>query len=131
MQNDDERQIRELLATWMTASRAGDVQTVLSLMADDAVFLVPGGVVMHKADFAAQARAQAGPDGVHFDGNSEIEELQVLGDWAFMRTRLTVVATPPGGRPATRAGHTLTILRKEHGKWVLARDANLLAPVPQ
>jgi len=30
-----------------------------------------------------------------------------------------------------RAGHTLTILHKEKGKWVIARDANLLAPVPR
>jgi hypothetical protein len=29
-----------------------------------------------------------------------------------------------------RAGHTLSILRKRDGRWVLARDANLLAPVP-
>ena len=26
-------------------------------------------------------------------------------------------------------GHTLTILKKEHGKWLLARDANLLSSV--
>jgi ketosteroid isomerase-like protein len=36
--------------------------------------------------------------------------------------------TPPEGEPVRRAGYTLTILRKEpSGKWVLARDANLLA----
>jgi len=29
----------------------------------------------------------------------------------------------------TRAGHTLTILKKQNGNWVLARDANMLAPV--
>lgn len=28
-----------------------------------------------------------------------------------------------------RAGHTLSVLRKQDGRWVLARDANLLAPV--
>jgi ketosteroid isomerase-like protein len=27
----------------------------------------------------------------------------------------------------TRNGHTLTILRKEQGNWLLVRDANLLA----
>jgi hypothetical protein len=27
-----------------------------------------------------------------------------------------------------RAGHTLTIFHKEDGKWLLARDANMLAP---
>jgi hypothetical protein len=26
-----------------------------------------------------------------------------------------------------RAGHTLHVLRKERGRWVIARDANLLA----
>jgi hypothetical protein len=29
----------------------------------------------------------------------------------------------------TRSGHTLSILRKQEGKWLLARDANMLAPV--
>ena len=28
-----------------------------------------------------------------------------------------------------RAGHTLTVFRKTDGKWLLARDANLLSPV--
>jgi hypothetical protein len=29
-----------------------------------------------------------------------------------------------------RAVHTLSILNKQNGKWVLARDANMLSPVP-
>jgi hypothetical protein len=28
-----------------------------------------------------------------------------------------------------RAGNTLTVLRKENGKWLLARDAHLLTDV--
>lgn len=128
--HNDEQEIRQLVSTWMAASRAGDVDTVLSLMADDAVFLVPGQPVMRKADFAAAARAQAGKDAPQFDGSSEIQELQILGDWAFMWARLTVIVTPPGGAESmTRAGHTLTILKKQDGRWVLARDANMLAPV--
>ena len=127
---DDKQEIRELVSTWMAASKAGDVEKVLSLMADDAVFLVPGRPIMRKADFAAAARAQAGPDAPQFDGSSEIHEIKILGDWAFMWTKLTVVATPPGGgQSVRRAGHTLSILKKENGKWVLARDANLLSPV--
>jgi hypothetical protein len=39
---DDERAIRELIATWLRASQAGDTQTVLSLMTDDVIFMVPG-----------------------------------------------------------------------------------------
>ncbi len=44
------------MSTWMAASRVGDVQKVLSLMTDDAVFLMPGQSVMRKADFAAAMR---------------------------------------------------------------------------
>ena len=128
MQND-EQEIREVVSRWMAASKAGDVDTVLSLMADDVVFLVPGQPVMRRADFASKARAQSGQDAPQIDGSSEIQEIKVLGEWAFMWTRLTVVMTPPNGaQPVRRAGHTLTILKKQDGRWVIARDANLLAP---
>jgi uncharacterized protein (TIGR02246 family) len=124
----DEQQIRQLVADWMSASQAGNVDKVLSLMADDAVFLAAGQPVMRKADFAAAARAQAGPGGPKMQAHSEIQELRVLGDWAFMWTHLRVVVMPPGASAITRAGHTLTGLKKEGGKWLLARDANMLAP---
>ena len=39
---DDETAIRALIATWMQASQQGDIDTVLSLMTDDVVFMVPG-----------------------------------------------------------------------------------------
>ena len=128
MQND-EQEIRALVWKWMAATKAGDVDTVLSLMADDVVFLVAGGPAMRKSDFASKAQAQSGQDAPTIDGSSEIQEIKVLGDWAFMWTRLTVVMTPPNGaRSVRRAGHTLSILRKQNGRWVIARDANLLAP---
>jgi uncharacterized protein (TIGR02246 family) len=128
--DNDEREIRQLVETWMAATRAGDNERILPLIADDAIFLVPGRPVMRKHEFAAQGRAQTGKDAPRIDGTSEIQEIRVLGDWAFMWTKLTVVATPvDGSPPATRAGHTLSILRKDQGKWRLARDANLLAPV--
>jgi uncharacterized protein (TIGR02246 family) len=40
--SDDERSIRELLTKWFDATEKGDTQTVLSLMTDDVVFMVPG-----------------------------------------------------------------------------------------
>jgi uncharacterized protein (TIGR02246 family) len=125
----DEQEIRQLIATWMSATRSGDVATVLSLMADDVVFLLPGREPMRKAEFAAAAKQQSSQEGPKIDGSSEIQEIKVVGDWAFMWTRLKVVVTPPGAaKSMTRAGHTLSVLKKENGKWVLARDANMLAP---
>lgn len=127
---NDEQEIRQLVSTWMTASQAGDVDKVLSLMTDDVVFLVPGQPAMRKADFAAAMRAQSRADAPRFEGSSEIQEIEILGDWAFMWTELTVRVSPRDGTQSmTRAGHTLTILKKQDGKWVLARDANMLAPV--
>lgn len=127
---DDELQIRALITTWMTATKAGDVNTVLDLITDDAVFLIPGRPPMLKNEFEKGMRAQASGQAPKFDGKSEIQEIEVCGDRAFMWTKLAVTATPPDGSlPIERAGHTLTVLKKENGKWRIARDANLLAPV--
>ena len=126
---DDEQLIRDLVRSWMDATKAGNTPAVLDLMTDDVVFLRPGHPPMRKAEFAAGAKAQQAGQAPRFDGTSEVQEIKVLGEWAFMWTRLTVVATPPdGSAPVKRAGHTLTILRKEGGRWKVARDANMLAP---
>jgi len=123
--SEDERAIRELVATWMRASEAGDAETVLSLMADDALFMTPGREPFGKREFADAARSMKG---VRMEAASDIKELKVLGEWAYLRNYIKVTMTPPGGEPMRRAGYTLTILRKEpDGKWRLVRDANLLA----
>lgn len=127
--NSDEAQIRELVTTWMAATKANDVDAIRQLMTEDVVFLVPGKPVMRKADFIAAARAQAAGNAPQFDGRSEIREVQVSGDWGFMWSQLTVIVTPPDGAASTQlSGHTLTVFRREEGQWLLARDANLLAP---
>jgi uncharacterized protein (TIGR02246 family) len=124
---EDERAIRELVATWMSASRAGDTETVLSLIADDAQFMVVGQQPFGKDAFRA---ASQGQKDLAIEGTSDIREIKVLGDWAWLRNYLTVTVTPPGAPPIRRAGWTLTILRKtDAGKWVLMRDANLMTKV--
>jgi uncharacterized protein (TIGR02246 family) len=118
------RAIRDLVATWMKASQAGDLETVLSLMADDVVFMVPGREPFGKEAFAA---ASQGMKDMRMQGTSDILELQVLGNWAYLRNYIQVTMPLLGGKPVKRAGYTLTILRKQpDGRWLLARDANLL-----
>uniref|UniRef100_A0A9E7ZYD1 SgcJ/EcaC family oxidoreductase n=1 Tax=Bosea sp. NBC_00436 TaxID=2969620 RepID=A0A9E7ZYD1_9HYPH len=122
--SDDELAIRQVVETWMAASRSGDLDTVLGLMAEDVVFMVPGREPFGKAAFAALSK---GAGGSLVEGTSEIVELKVLGDWAFIRNRIAMQMTPPGSELVRRAGYTLTLLRKEaDGQWRLARDANLL-----
>jgi len=126
--SEDERAIRNLIQTWIAATQAGDYAKVLSLMADDVVFLVPGQPPFGKEAFAATAQAMKG---VRIDSKSDLQEVIVAGDWAFCRTHLVVAMTPPNGEVTRRSGHTLAILHKEpDGRWLLARDANLLAKQP-
>jgi uncharacterized protein (TIGR02246 family) len=123
----DEQQIRDLIATWMKATKAGDIDAVLELMTDDVVFLQPGqNPMVGKAAFAATAKSQPGQPKPRFDGTSEIQEIKVIGDWAYAWAKLTVVVTPHGGAQMMRSGHTLSVFRKESGRWLLARDANML-----
>ena len=99
----DEQAIRDLVVTWLDATKRGDVATVLSLMADDVVFMVPGQEPFGKEAFAASA---AKMQNVVIDGTSDIQELTILGDWAWMRNRLKVTITRPKGKRARRSEYT-------------------------
>jgi uncharacterized protein (TIGR02246 family) len=130
MQPTDEQQIRELVQKWMAATKAGDTQTVLNLMTDDVVFLLAGRPPMTKAEFVSLSAAQPKTAAPQIDGQSEIQEIKILGDWAFMWSKLRMEVRPSGAtEPMIRAGHTLSILKKQDGQWLLARDANMLVPV--
>lgn len=123
--SDDERAIRNLVDTWMRASAAGDSATVLSLVADDVIFMVPGREPFGKDAFRAASEQMKT---MKFAGTSDIRELEVLGDWAYIRNYIEVTITPPNGNAMQRSGHTLSILRKQaDGKWLLWRDANMVA----
>jgi len=123
--SDDERAIRELVDAWMDATREGDIETVLGLMTDDIVFMTPGGEPFGKEEFRERS---AGMKSVRMDGTSDIREIRVLGDWAFIRNHIDLTATPAGGEPMHRSGYTLSILQKgADGRWRLARDANLVS----
>lgn len=98
-------------------------------MTDDVVFLVAGQSPMGKAAFASAAESP--PDErPTFEAESDIKEIYVEGNIGYLWSHLTVTVTPPGGGDSiTRSGHTLTIFRKIEGRWLLARDANLLVKV--
>jgi len=121
---DDERAIRGLVGTWMKASEAGDLDTVLSLMADDVIFMAPGREPFGKEEFRAASETMKR---VRLTGTSDIRELKVLGDWAYIRNYIEISVTPPNGTAMQRRGYALSILRKQSdGTWVLWRDANLV-----
>jgi uncharacterized protein (TIGR02246 family) len=123
----DEQQIQQLMADWRRRTKEGDVEGILALMTDDAIFLTPGNPPMTKSDFATNFRGFAGK--VQIEATQEIKDLHVSGDMAYSWSHLTVVMTSmETGSRTERTGHVLTVLRKSpSGTWLLARDANLLA----
>ena len=123
--SSDERAIRELVDAWMAASKAGDTAAVLDLMTDDVLFLVPGQEPFGKEAFRSASESMRG---VQMDGRAEIREIEIAGDWAWIRNHIDLTMSPADGEPVRRSGWTLTILRKgSDGRWKLFRDANLVS----
>jgi len=124
--SQDELAIRSVVTSWMDATMRGDIESVLGLMTDDALFLVPGNPPMTKAGFEAASRSQAAAK-VRIVAQSEVQEVRVEGAMAYMWSNLTVTMTREGKSESnTRTGQTLTVFRKVDGRWLLCRDANLL-----
>jgi len=126
---EDEQAIRSLVSSWMEATARGDVDAVLGLMTEDAMFLTPGQPPMNKAAFAATSRSQVSGK-LRIDAKSEVQEVHVDGSMAYLWSHLDVTVTAEGANnPIHRAGHTLTIFRKVGGRWLLSRDANMLVKI--
>jgi uncharacterized protein (TIGR02246 family) len=125
----DERAIREVHSTWIDAVNAGDLVCLLSLMADDVVFLNPGQAPVGRVGFSpsfSDAHRQA-----RINCISELEDVVVVGEVAYTLSRDSLSVTPrPGEEAMQLAGHRITVYRKQpDGRWLLARDAHTLSPV--
>lgn len=122
----EEQAIRDLVDIWLAASEKGDLKTMLNLLADDVVFMVPGKEPFGKETFAQNYEQLKDTT---METTSDIQEIKILGEWAWMRNFLRVTFTPTRGESTEHSGYILTILRKStDGRWVIARDANLLMP---
>ena len=126
--NPDEQAIRDLVVRWHSATVAGDVDTVLGLMAEDVVFLAAGRPPMRgRKSFESGLRSLLSTHRIESTG--EVQEVAVSGDLAYSWADLTVRVVPvSGGNPVTRTGSALSVLRRQaSGAWVVIRDANMLA----
>lgn len=121
--------VRQVHSTWIDAINTGDLVALLSLMADDVVFLNPGHAPFGREGFSPNFTA-AHQQG-RIDCSSELEEVVVVGEVAYTRSRDSLSVTPhSGGEAMQLAGHRITIYRKQpDGRWLLARDAHTLSPV--
>ena len=125
----DDRAIREAHTTWIDAVNAGDLVRLLTLMADDVVFLNPGQAPFGRPEFPG------GFSAAHQQSRisclSELEDVVIVGEVAYTMCRDSLSVTPRAGGDATKlTGHRISIYRKQpNGRWLLARDVNTLSPV--
>jgi uncharacterized protein (TIGR02246 family) len=130
MSADVERElaaIEELHQRDMAASKAGDFETLRTLMSDDAVMMPPGGDFVRgraaiDAGMGRMAKAMAAVEVL--DYVLDFEEVQVVGEYAFewgmikgrMRRR-------DGGEVEESAYKVLRILRRQAGgEWKVHRS---------
>ena len=107
----DERAIREVHSTWIDAVNAGDLVCLLSLMADDVVFLNPGQAPFGRDGFSpgfSAAHQQA-----RIKCISELEDVVVVGEVAYTLSRDSLSVTPrAGGEAMQLAGQATRLDRR-------------------
>jgi uncharacterized protein (TIGR02246 family) len=123
----EEGEIRGLHSIWIDAVNAGDLVRLLTLMTDDAVFLSPGQMPHGREGFSANFAAAS--ERLIVRCSSELEEVVVVGEVAYARSRDALTVTPRSGGAVTQlAGYRITIYRRQpDNRWLLARDAHTLS----
>ena len=124
-----ERAIGELHKIWIDAVNSANIERLLVLMTDDAVFLNPGQAPLGRDGFPDVFTAAHRKYRIHC--NSVLEEVLVAGEFAYTLCQDSLSLAPRAGEQTTElAGHRITIYRKQpDGRWLLARDINTLFPL--
>jgi uncharacterized protein (TIGR02246 family) len=125
----DEREIRTTHSIWIDAVNSGDLDRLLTLVAEDVVFLTPGQAPVGWKGLSSNL--MAAHQQMRICCASELEEVVVVGEVAYTRSRDALSVTPrAGGKTAQFAGHRMTVYRKQRdGRWLLARDLHNLSAV--
>lgn len=119
----DHAAIRQVLARYETALNHQDTETIVTLYADDGVFMPQHS--LPQVGIAALRQAYEGVfTAITLDVRFTLDELQLIDpDWAFVRTRsegtVTVNAT---GMSAPEGNQELFLFRRvDRGRWAIAR----------
>jgi len=123
----DEQEIRTVHSLWIDAVNAVDLACLLTLVAEDVVFLAPGEAPFGRERFSSNFTAAH--QQMQICCTSELQEIMVVGEVAYTRSRDALTVTPrAGGIEAQLAGHRLTVYRRQSdGRWLLSRDAHTLS----
>jgi uncharacterized protein (TIGR02246 family) len=122
-QAEDEAAIRALRDAFVEAQRAGDVQLIASFYADDAIIMPPEAASLKGID-AIQAGVAEAFNANEWNSQEPIEELQVVGDWAFTRTTWAATQTDRAtGESVNLSGKAVHIYQRQpDGTWKISID---------
>lgn len=128
----DVQAILDLEQRVFDAQIAGDFETWLSSFAEDAIVMAPNLPALRNKPAIRQWNA---PYFEQFDLHEESDEreVEVAGDWAYIRAHWTWTLTPKsGGEAVKETGNSIWILRRQpDGSWKIARVIyNSDIPIP-
>ena len=134
MPSDRERDLEAIQAlgqTWTDAMKHSDIDRLLELVTEDAVFMPPNAPSIVGRPALAQAYRVVFAM-FQVEQTFAPEAIQVGGGWAFVRGRDTLAMTPLAGGPSIEMnGRGISIMhRTEDGSWKFARGiTNREAPL--
>ena len=129
---EDVAAIQRLTEDWHDGWLAGDADALVALYADGAV-LMPQSQPAVLGKEAIHSLYQSVFREYTVKGDGETLEIEIGGNWAFLRGTYTLTATPKaGGERLEDAGKHLFILKRQpDGSWKIARlIANSDQPPP-
>ena len=88
----DEREIRTMHSIWIDAVNAGDLARLLTLVAEDVVFLTPGQAPFGREGFSSNF--MAAHQQMRICCTSELEEVVVVSEVAYTRSPRRTVSDP-------------------------------------
>ena len=116
-----EASIRQLpIEKWCEAEAARDLDANMSLFTSDIVVMGAGEPILVGQD-AVRAFHEAAWKDTQNQCTGTADEVQVLGEWGFVRGTFSGESTSADGATTRYAGKFINIVRQEDGHWKIAR----------
>jgi len=123
MNDPHARAIERLFERFTSAFNAKDLETLEASYSEDALLIPPGQTSIRGADAIIQGMWAPTFDAFDVEAALPIHEIEVAGDWAFVRGTYRLRLDPVGGGdPLHEQGRYIDVVRKDaDGPWKIAR----------
>lgn len=124
-ESQDKELVEQLINRWRDAARAKQINQILDMITDDAVFLAPGAPPLRGKEAVSRVYQNVFAQ-FEVEQDFQLEEVQIVGDFAFAWGVDSATVKPlAGGDAVSQRGHGMMILRRDStGAWKFARGIN-------